>query len=257
MFSVVGSIVSSTLERIKAPSTPRPSAVQTPLPKPEVVRYSRYYKDGAAVSTQFGNGVIRSFREKDGFYVVELLHWCLRGNVHPIVVTRKDALSHRIAKGCNEGYPVLTTLGVSGVLASVEPTTGTHLVTVPSAGMVCYLQPDSVIMPLKAAIGEAVLTAYGEGVVKKYSLSQNTYEIKLCGWGGTLYAKAERFDRVDDSQQDRLEPFGMNWLLRFLFSVNNKQKSENGQRSRSNSVASLRSVRSTRSTSGTLVRADK
>jgi hypothetical protein len=113
-------------------------------------------------------------------------------------------------------------------------------VTVPSAGMVMYLQPGYIVRPLKAAVGEDALTMYGEGTVEKYDIANDMYTIKLKGWNARLYAKAERFDRVCDSMRDRDGPFGMNWLLRFFFSSANGEKTE-GTRSRSNSVVSARS----------------
>ena len=98
-----------------------------------------------------------------------------------------------------------------------------------------YLQPDAIIRPIKAAVGEDALTPYGEGRVENYDATNDTYVIKLKGWGARLYAKAETFDRVHDSMRDKDGPFGMKWLLGIFFSSNN---SHEGTRSRSNSVAS-------------------
>lgn len=111
--------------------------------------------------------------------------------------------------------------------------------TVPSAGMVMYLQPDAIVRPLKAAVGEDALTLYGEGTVEKYDILNDTYTIKLKGWNARLYAKAETFERIRDSLRDKDGPFGMNWLLRFFFS--SKGDDSVGTRSRSNSVVSTRS----------------
>lgn len=105
--------------------------------------------------------------------------------------------------------------------------------------MVCYLQPDDVIRPLKAAVGEDVLTAYGDGKVVRYRHSDDFYMIRLNGWGATLYAKAETFDRDAGSMSDKPGSFGMTWLFGFLFSSSGRASS--GQRSRSNSVASVAS----------------
>jgi hypothetical protein len=210
------------------------STKESPTPK-----FEQYYKDGAAVTTSFGNGVVKSFRPSDGFYNVSLVDWTLANDKHATAILRKDDISYRIAKGCHEGYPVLTSIGVSGTLASVEPTTGVHIVTVPSAGLVCYLQPDDIVCPLKAARGDDVLTAYGDGKVVRYRQSDDTYEIQLNGWNATLFAKAEAFDRDLDSIHDSATGFGMKWLLGFLFSTSGG-KAES-QRSRSNSIASVAS----------------
>lgn len=111
--------------------------------------------------------------------------------------------------------------------------------TVPSAGMVLYLQPEAVVRPLKAAVGEEALTAYGEGTVLRYNCKTDMYTLKLKGWGAKLHAKAETFDRVRDSMRDKDGPFGMNWLLRFFFSSKDSKGSDGiPTRSRSNSVVS-------------------
>jgi hypothetical protein len=103
-----------------------------------------------------------------------------------------------------------------------------------------YLQPEAIVRPLKAAVGEEALTAYGEGTVEKYNRETDMYTIKLKGWGAKLYAKAETFDRVRDSMRDKDGPFGMNWLLRFFFSSNDPKAAEGipTTRSRSNSLVS-------------------
>lgn len=101
-----------------------------------------------------------------------------------------------------------------------------------------YLQPESIIRPLKAAVGEEALTAYGEGTIQKYNIKSDMYTIKLKGWGATLYAKAETFDRVRETARDKDGAFGMNWLMRFFFSSNAKKAGPSGNRSRSNSVVS-------------------
>lgn len=115
--------------------------------------------------------------------------------------------------------------------------------------MVCYLQPDFIVRPLKAAVGEDVVTAYGEGKVESYRLADDTYTICFSGWTAKLYAKGgETFDRVANSMQDKDGPFGMNWLLSMLFSSSSTVAGENHQapRSRSNSLVSV----SARSQSG-------
>eukprot|EP00547_Thalassionema_nitzschioides_P005819 CAMPEP_0194219164 /NCGR_PEP_ID=MMETSP0156-20130528/25329_1 /TAXON_ID=33649 /ORGANISM="Thalassionema nitzschioides, Strain L26-B" /LENGTH=1176 /DNA_ID=CAMNT_0038948731 /DNA_START=151 /DNA_END=3681 /DNA_ORIENTATION=- len=201
----------------------------------------QYYKDGAAVSTSFGPGLVKRFREEDEFYEVALMNWKLANGCFAKAILRRDGISHRLAAGCIEGYSVLTDLGLSGTLASVDPTTGVHIVTIPSAGLVCYLQPDSVVRPLKAAVGEEVLTAYGDGKMFKYHIESDTYEIALTGWNAKLYAKAETFDRAGDGTQIRTDTFGINWLLNKLFFSSDKSVPET-TRSRSNSVVSARST---------------
>jgi hypothetical protein len=199
-------------------------------PSEERKVFTRYYKDAAAVNTKYGDGRVDHFRESDGFYEVSLLRWTLADGSHPKAFVRNDEISYRIAKGCQEGYPVLTSLGLTGKLASVEPTSGVHIVTVHTAGMVCYLQPESVIRPLKAAVGEEVLTPYGEGKVCRYNPASDIYMIELL-WNAKLYARGDAFDRVGEGVHHSEERFGVDWLFRFLFF-------RPEARSRSNSVVS-------------------
>jgi len=202
--------------------------------------FEQYYKDGAAVSTSFGPGQVKQFRARDGFYEVTLVKWKLKNDSFAKAILRRDDISHRVAAGCIEGYPVLTNMGLTGILASVDPTTGVHILTIPTAGMVCYLQPDSVVRPLKAAVGEDVLTAYGDGKVSKYQIDNDTYEIKLRGWGNaTLYAKAETIDRAGDGTKTRNDGFGIKWLFNMLFFSSDSQSAQGTTRSRSNSIVSL------------------
>ena len=258
IFKSIGSFWFSSLGGISEKPKAAEKAPDKKLPVTMPPRFTQYYRDGAAITTAYGHGVVRKFRVEDGFYEICLCTWTLADGSHPTAILRKDEVSYRIAKGCIEGYPVLTTLGLSGKLASVEPTTGVHIVTIPSAGMVCYLQPDKIVRPLKAAVGEDVLTAFGEGKVASYRLSDNMYIIQLAGWRATLYAKAETFDRVGDGMQEQDGQFGMSWLLRFFFSGSSGITRTESTRSRTNSFAKADSARSrsnsivsvTRSTSG-------
>jgi len=120
IFSVVGELISKTVRHITAPSAPPPAETEIrPL-------FERYYQDGATVLTPFGYGTVRTFRETDGFYHLSLVGWQMKGP-HPTAYFSGDSLSYGIAKGCVEGYPVYTSLGLTGILISVEPTTGAHV----------------------------------------------------------------------------------------------------------------------------------
>jgi len=203
-----------------------------------VPQFERYYTDSANVTTSFGPGIVQSFRAQDGVYEVLLTNWKMMGDVHPKAYLMQDELNYLLADGCSQGFPVLTSLGLSGNLASVQPSTGVHIVTVGSAGMVCYLQPNDVLCPLKAAVGEEVLTPYGEGKVARYRLKDNIYEIDLAS-GAKLHANVEAIKRVNDGLQDE-RSFGMKWLLRRIFLLGDNE-SKGSQRSRSNSITSYRS----------------
>lgn len=230
-----GSILTKLVSSSRNLLEPFLSQKQTLKEAPKL--HSRYYLDSAAVTSSVGHGVVKRFRPSDGFYEVSLVQWTLADGSHPTAYFRKEDLSHRVAQNCHEGYPVLTSLGLSGTLASVVPTTGVHIVTVPSAGMVCYLQPSDVVRPLKASVGEDVLTAYGEGRVERYNSAQDMYAIALKGWGATLYARGDTFDRVSDGVPDGDGFLGVKWLLSFLF----RAEATAQQRSRSNSMVSTHS----------------
>ena len=270
ILSATVGLVSKTLEkfRVNPNKKTKKEEKQETIPLEE-----QYFQDAAKVSTYYGNGVVSGFRPKDGFYKISLSNWTLSDGSHPVAYLKKDDIKIRIANACQEGYPLYTKYGLTGSLASVQPKTGkeftlrwcgtvfafccghkkayfihyccctsfvgVHIVTIPSAGMVCYLQPEDVLRPVKAAVGEDVLTAYGEGVVERYRFKDDTYEIRLKFWhSAKLFAKAETFDRVDDGVHDK-GSFGMKWLLDMFFSPNSKAGTMT--RSRSNSVTSGRS----------------
>lgn len=222
------------------PFLTQPKATQPPTPK----LFEQYFQVGAVVTTPYGKGRVLKFRPTDGFYITVLASWSLADGRNPRVFVRGVDLRSFVAPGCHEGYPVLTSIGLTGSLASVEPSTSVHIVTIPSAGMVCYLQPDSVIQPLKAAVGEDVLTAFGEGKVTRFLHDTDLYEISL-SWKAKLYAKADTFDRVGDGIQDRDGVFGVSWLFRMFFSSSSpagEDTSAAGTRSRSNSLVSGMSI---------------
>jgi hypothetical protein len=120
LFSAFGTLVSSTLDFAGRFGTQKTKEEEQIAPK-----FERYYRDSAKVSTAFGNGVVLGFREKDGFYRISLSGWTLANGINPTAWLREVDISYQIAKGCQEGYPVLTSLGLTGTLESVQPTTGT------------------------------------------------------------------------------------------------------------------------------------
>jgi len=162
----------------------------------------------------------------------------------------KNDLTYQIAEGCIEGYPVLTSMGISGTLLSVQPTTGVHVVADSSCGLVCYLQPRDVLRPLKASVNDIVLTQYGDGKLTRFRAKDDRYEIEL-SWGAKLYAQAESFDRDNSGDEVRGARFGVDWVFNLFFSADNNVRGGGGsqstsqrggsqQRSRSNSIASVR-----------------
>jgi len=230
VFSMVSGFLSGTVESLKKIV---PREIEAPLPIQIEVRdkFERYYQDGAAVTTQYGDGTVVSFRGSDGFYLVSL--HSKYGTQFATAYLQEDCLSYRLAQSCVEGYPVLTTYG-SGVLQSVNPTTGVHCVVIPTFNALCYLQPDQVMRPLKAAKGEDVSTRYGEGKVMRYRMSDDMYEIKL-QWG-TLHAVAPAFDRIDDRLEDK-GGFNMRWILNYFYSRAESANDDGTPRSRSNSIS--------------------
>eukprot|EP00559_Dactyliosolen_fragilissimus_P009235 CAMPEP_0184873154 /NCGR_PEP_ID=MMETSP0580-20130426/41671_1 /TAXON_ID=1118495 /ORGANISM="Dactyliosolen fragilissimus" /LENGTH=1172 /DNA_ID=CAMNT_0027376021 /DNA_START=539 /DNA_END=4057 /DNA_ORIENTATION=- len=229
IFSVFGSLVTRFISGEK-----KNVPVEIVIPK-----YKRYYQDGASVTTAYGHGRVIKFRESDGFYEVELLHWSLSRKIYqPMAYLQKDSMKCYLATGCHEGYAVLTSLGLSGILASVDARTGVHVVSIASIRCVCYLQPESIVQPLKAAVSEDVVTPFGEGKVMNYRVKDNIYEIKLT-FGAVLFTSAEAFDRVEDGLVDDGSTFGMKRFLQSLFfSADDTMTIGGDQRSRSNSVTS-------------------
>jgi len=118
ILSAFGTLVSSTLDLF---STQKPKVEAEKLP----IKFDRYYQDAASVSTAFGNGRIIGFRGSDGFYKISLSQWTMGNGSHPTAWIRGIDIKYAIAKDCKEGYPVLTKLGLTGTLESVQPTTGT------------------------------------------------------------------------------------------------------------------------------------
>jgi hypothetical protein len=246
--TLVSSINREITSRLLVPTKPKDNGLTLQKPK-----HTQFYRDSAAVSTGYGTGRVIGYRETDGFYIISLTGWKLADCTHPTAYLKEVNVQYQIAKGCKEGYPVLTNFGITGVLESVEPTTGIHKIISRSARMVLYLQPDAIIRPLKAAVGEVAMTAYGEGMVERYDSRNDTYAIFL-GWG-RIYAKAEAFDRKKDSIQDVDGSFGMDWLFRLLFSPSNssrRQGTGTGTRSRSNSFTSISGRSQSHSARGSL-----
>ena len=228
IFSTLNTIVSSSRSLLEPFLSHKKSPVDEP-PK----TYPRYFEDAAAVSTRYGDGVVQRFRESDGIYEVSLSRWTLGDGSHPKLYAKEEDLLCRIAEGCLEGNAVLTSLGLTGNLASVQPTTGVHIVSIPSANIVCYLQPDSIVRSLKAAVGEEVVTPFGDGRIRYYDAARDVYTIKLA-WNALMYAKHDAFDRSGDTIQDAEGSDAVNWLFRFLFFRGHDEKG----RSRSNSIVS-------------------
>jgi hypothetical protein len=243
ILSTFGSIVSQSVKNL---IVGKPKKKTSKIPSEITVHlFERFYEDGAAVKTPFGVGVVTAFRETDGMYIVTLYRWKMANGTCPKIYLQKGSLSCLIARNCIEGYPVLTSLGMSGTLISIQPKTGVHVVAVSTAGMVCYLQPKDVLCPLKAAVGEGVLTPYGEGTVVKFRPSDETYEISLLGWGAKLFARAESFDRDNTRTFEEKGGFGISRVFRLLFSADSINSLRGtgapggSQRSRSNSLASV------------------
>lgn len=126
ILSAFGTLVSSTFD-FAGRFSAQPKAKEEGEPSP--IKFERYYRDSASVSTAFGNGRVVGFRDVDGFYKIHLSKWTLADGSHPIAWIRGVDIKYAIVKDCKEGYPVLTNLGLSGILESVQPTTGTLLLS--------------------------------------------------------------------------------------------------------------------------------
>lgn len=246
-----GGILSAISQGVKKLISAKPKKKSEDVPNViSIPSFERYYKDGAAVVTPFGNGVVETFRSSDGMYLVSLRSWKMADGRYARVYCMKNDLTYQIAEGCIEGYPVLTSIGISGTLLSVQPTTGVHVVADSSCGLVCYLQPRDVLRPLKASVNDIVLTQYGDGELTRFRAKDDRYEIEL-SWGAKLYAQAESFDRDNSGDEVRGARFGVDWVFNLFFSADSNVRGGGGsqstsqrggsqQRSRSNSIASVR-----------------
>jgi hypothetical protein len=234
LMSTFNTLVSSSISSSRTLFVP--FLVQTKKPSVEVPKaFKRFYKDAAAVSTRYGNGRVLAFRESDGFYEVSLLRWMLTDGKTATAYLKTDDMTYRTLKDCHEGCYVVTSLGLCGKLASIEPTTGIYIVTIPSAGLVCYLQPESIVRPVKAIRGDRVVSPYGVGEVFDYNPSNDIYTILLKEWNAKLYGCGNSFDRINDGVAPASGSVsGVDWLFNFWFF----RPPESTTRSRSNSVVS-------------------
>lgn len=116
LFSALGNLVTTLLPQPQKSATKK---LQQQVLQPKVEE--QYYKIAAAVTTDYGDGVVQNFRDSDGFYRIALKQW------DATAFLRKDDIRYRIAKNCQEGYPVLIRMGknhLSGTLQEVVPTSG-------------------------------------------------------------------------------------------------------------------------------------
>lgn len=197
------------------------------------VLFDQYYTDGATVVTPFGDGIVEEFRAVDGVYRISLLKWELCNGESAKIFSKQESLRPKIATGCKEGDPVVTSLGLTGNLVSVQAKSGLHIVAVPSTHMICYLQAVDVLRPVKAVVLDTVTTPFGEGTVVKYRSADDIYEIQL-KWNARLFANSELFQREKMTKEE--EKGGFSWVFRFLFSDNRMKISKDSVRSRSNSI---------------------
>lgn len=217
ILSTFSSIVSQSVKKL---IVGKPKRKVSDVPSEiTVTKYVRFFSDGAAVNSPYGQGRVTSFRESDGIYTVALKSWKLADGKNARLYTMRDHLNHQIARGCIEGFPVLTSLGLTGTLISVQRKTGIHIIAIPTAGMVCYLQPKDVVRPLKAAVNDTVLSRYGNGKVVKFRPKDAIYKIEL-GWGAKLFATADSFERATLNGKEKAF-VGMSWVLKFFFSSEN------------------------------------
>mmetsp|Transcript_25958 Transcript_25958/g.54032 ORF Transcript_25958/g.54032 Transcript_25958/m.54032 type:complete len:1266 (-) Transcript_25958:28-3825(-) len=144
------------------------------------VVFERVFQDGAIVDVgTFGAGTIKGHRSSDGVYSVDL--------GYGLGYFGASSLSKHVKRGCSEGCRVVTSLGLTGTLVSVDAATSIHKVVCAKAGLTCYLHPTSIVSCINAAEGEEVITPWvGEGIVERYRHSDKMYEIKL-PWGAKLY----------------------------------------------------------------------
>ncbi len=175
-----------------------------------VLEVQQVWRVGSAVKVGcFGKGLVRGFRPIDGMYKV-VLEWGAIGWFQGATLD--------VWKVCDLGTPVLTNLGITGRLLEVQHGTSVHKVSVDGAGLVCYLQPSSIIKPLKACVGDAVVTWFGEGDVVKYrtgtELVGREFVVKM-SWGAVLYCGEDGFEVLDEEGRESVVGVMGGWLSYF------------------------------------------
>jgi len=155
----------------------------------------QYFDIGAVVQVaSFGKATVEEFRADENFYKVRMdfgVGFFHRDSLHPFIV-----------EGCEEGCSVLTKFGnLTGRLTVVNAKSGIHVVEVQGAGgsMKMYLQPDMIVKRIKAAVGDGVVSPYGEGEVLKYragAREEERFIVELGSWG-ILFCGSEGIDRME------------------------------------------------------------
>jgi hypothetical protein len=110
-------------------------------------------------------------------------------------------------QGVREGYPSSLVLVSRELLASVEPTTGVHIVTIPSAGMVLLL--PNALRPPRPHSWRGRVDPGGRERYKKLILSKNTYSGSSELERQAIRRWVTRLDRVvEGDPRSRWRPFG-------------------------------------------------
>jgi len=154
----------------------------------DIVKNTRCYMNGEKVVTNHGIGIIRSYREFDGLYEVLLRQECADSS--PKIAYMPPSSLRRYST------PVVTKYGLTGVLQSLPSHSGFYIVKIPSIpSMVCYLESSAICCPIIASVGEKVTTPWGYGIVQKYRLEDNIYEVQL-SWNATLFTCGDDLCRI-------------------------------------------------------------
>mmetsp|Transcript_12889 Transcript_12889/g.23588 ORF Transcript_12889/g.23588 Transcript_12889/m.23588 type:complete len:1284 (-) Transcript_12889:1583-5434(-) len=152
--------------------------------KEEAKVYPQFFADSAQVQAgAFGRGTVLHHRPGDDMYAIQLNYGV--GYFH------LSSLQKFVAPGCEDmpcGVVVDVGLaGLTGRLVSVDEATSVHKVEVIGSGLTCYLNPRSILKPIKVVQGDDVFTHWGEGTVQRYRCEDSMLEVKL-SWGATVYS---------------------------------------------------------------------
>lgn len=154
----------------------------------------QFYEVGATVKADnFGKGTVTAFRGKGNIYVIKF--------DFGVGYMTRASLSRWVSEGCTEGCNVVTSLGLTGRLISVEERTGFHEVELGGEGrMTCHLRADDVVGKVEASKGDKVFTWWGEGVVERYRVEDGIYQVGMTGWGAKVFVGKEDIMAEEDEK---------------------------------------------------------
>mmetsp|Transcript_29911 Transcript_29911/g.41649 ORF Transcript_29911/g.41649 Transcript_29911/m.41649 type:complete len:593 (-) Transcript_29911:107-1885(-) len=162
-------------------------------------KYLQFATTGSAddrVWTPYGTGILQAAREADGVHIVHLT------KLSQLLITstaRAKALSSkRVVVGGSRRHRRMSHKSSSSS-SSTSGSTSWNSNRKQQVAMVAYIQPKNILV-IRAAVGDVVTSAFGQGVVQSYRRADGIYEV-LIPWGNpVLHEEKEIKIREDDSR---------------------------------------------------------